>query len=689
MAINNSLADDAITSGEVLMGVHFDLAYSSEKLLNLQILSKYVAARASDYEALTVENGDASAETVEKALEFDILSGLLDSEVKQLDSFVVSLQEEIVHLRDKLSFCKHKEAFAAMERKLHDCEDSLKRFQYQVSEMRTQSAKFHCTSESSGKKSWNVSVTNLLEDGEYSSMEARVKQTAEQQRNILRMLEKSWARELELGERLAESKHNQEDLKLKLQRLEGEMFRMDEMSDLMQERFFEAENIAEVLTGISKEIMGKLQIAQFSLNSALQREADLSSKLQSSMQVLSAEQSAFQACCLELNHLKTHLMEAEDKCCLANFEVVSLREKIDLLEAQLRESEGQLQHANASVEASQGEQERQSSQIFDLENLIEELNLNVSKSDSRAQSAESKCKLLAEINSDLNKELSLLRSNDSTEKVNLLEKQLRQSDTQLQHAKASIDAIREQQIMLYSALHDMENLIEDLKAKTLKAESRAENAEANCIQLTDTNLELNEQLGFLRGRVKHLEVSLLKADDVKLATAKDIGMRTRVITDLVMQLAMERERLRTQIRSITKEKGSLEEKYCKTKTDASLSVTHVGNVHVKESVFLKNDATTAQYSKQLKETVTESTATSFQADGHAKHIDACETEVGPTISAVDTIGAESNLQTVQTEEARQRNSKFVWGAVAVILISVLAMYLFQQERCPFLCFEDI
>lgn len=387
--------------------------------------------------------------------------------------------------------------------------------------------------------------TNLLEDGEYSSMEARVKQTAEQQRNLLRMLEKSWAREQELEEILAESKHNQEDLELELQRLEGEMFRMDEMPDLMQERFFEAENIAEVLTGILKELMGKLQITQFSLNSALQREADLSSKLQSSMQVLSAEQSAFKACCLELNNLKTRLMEAEDKCCLANFEVVSLREKIDLLEAQLRESDGQLQHANAS--ASQGEQERLSSQIFYLENLIEELNLNVSKSDSKAQSAESKCKLLAEINSDLNKELSLLRSNDSTEKVNLLEKQLRQSDTQLQHAKASIDAIREQQIMLYSALHDMENLIEDLKAKTLKAESRAENAEANCIQLTDSNVELNEQLGFLRGRVKHLEVSLLKADDLKLVTAKDIGMRTRVITDLVMQLAMERERLRTQV----------------------------------------------------------------------------------------------------------------------------------------------
>lgn len=68
-----------------------------------------------------------------------------------------------------------------------------------------------------------------------------------------------------------------------------------------------------------------------------------------------------------------------------------------------------------------------------------------------------------------------------------------------------------------------------------------------------------------------------------------------------------------QIRSITKEKDNLEEKYYKAKNDASLASTHVGNVKV-ESSFLKNDVTTAQYSKQLEEGVTESSVMSFQVD---------------------------------------------------------------------------
>lgn len=154
MAISNNPSDDAITSGEVLMRVHFDLAYSSEKFLNLQMLSMHVASRASDYEALSTENGGASSETVEKALEFDILSGLLDSKVKELDHFLDSLQKEIVDLHEKISLCKHvKEGFASMEQKLHDSEDSLKWLQYQVSEMRAQSAKFISTSIPGGKES--------------------------------------------------------------------------------------------------------------------------------------------------------------------------------------------------------------------------------------------------------------------------------------------------------------------------------------------------------------------------------------------------------------------------------------------------------------------------------------------------------------------------------------------------------
>ncbi|KAF6159491.1 hypothetical protein GIB67_032262 [Kingdonia uniflora] len=49
----------------------------------------------------------------------------------------------------------------------------------------------------------------------------------------------------------------------------------------------------------------------------------------------------------------------------------------------------------------------------------------------------------------------------NVEKMRFLEKQLRESDIQLQHAKASAKASQEQESLLYSSIADMENLIED------------------------------------------------------------------------------------------------------------------------------------------------------------------------------------------------------------------------------------
>lgn len=52
-------------------------------------------------------------------------------------------------------------------------------------------------------------------------------------------------------------------------------------------------------------------------------------------------------------------------------------------------------------------------------------------------------------------------------------------------------------------------------------------------------MELNEEVGYLRSRLEC-------AEEAKLSTAKDIGIRTKFITDLVMKLALERERLHSQ-----------------------------------------------------------------------------------------------------------------------------------------------
>jgi predicted nucleic acid-binding Zn-ribbon protein len=101
--------------------------------------------------------------------------------------------------------------------------------------------------------------------------------------------------------------------------------------------------------------------------------------------------------------------------------------------------------------------------------------------------------------------------------------------------------------MLKCTMSDMEHIIEDLKGKVSKTETRAECAESKCTLLTDTNLELSEELAFLRGRVESLENSLHEANHAKVSTAKDIGVETKIITDLVRKLALERERLHLQV----------------------------------------------------------------------------------------------------------------------------------------------
>jgi chromosome segregation ATPase len=186
------------------------------------------------------------------------------------------------------------------------------------------------------------------------------------------------------------------------------------------------------------------------------------------------------------------------------------------------------------------------SEISTFENIINDIKDTISKAESRAQNAEARCVELTQANVQLNGELNSLKSQGSN-RADLLEQKLMESDAQLEHARASLEAISEHQGMLRSSISDMEHMIQDLKEKYSKAETRAESAESKCTLLTDTNLELSEELSFLRGRVESLENSLRHANRQKLSTAKDIGIKTKTISDLVAKLALERERLHLQV----------------------------------------------------------------------------------------------------------------------------------------------
>lgn len=555
--------------GEILTRVELDLACFSEKLVNLNILVMHVAMRESDFEAFVSDNDHELGDSALKALEFDFLSGVLDSEVRELDSFMSTVQSEINNICEFVSSYKHSgHSFDGIDDKIHDSEESLKQSIDQVSEIKAQSAKFQrilssCIAE---QKEESEDGAHYGENSDFLELNEKVKlQTAEQQRHFLRMLEKSLARELDLEKKVCELKQMDEETKLELQSSKQEAVFMEEEALVIWQRAFEAENVSEVLMGSSKETLSLLHLVQSNLNDSIQRE------------------------------------------------------------------------------------EKQRSELDDLKEIS-------FKAEGRAKSAEGEFKLLRENNVKLNEELATLRAkSDESEKVDLLERQLKEYETRLQLVLASADASEEKQRLLYDTINDMESIIGDLKSRVQRAEIRAEGVEDNCIKFSKTNSELNEEIIFLRMRLECLEGSLRKFEETKMATAKDIGIRTKVITDLVMQLALERERLHKQISSLTKE----------NKLMSQQSVRHSSGDIGKDYLVSKNRYNNATYAEETKEGSDLST-TSFKMEKINDNKFGGE--------------GETKIEAVRNINARQINYRYFVMATLALAFSVLAgVWVNQQE----------
>lgn len=677
---------ESVGAGEVLTRLELDLAYSAEKLLNLDILLMHVSAKESDYEALTPEDDSVWADSAaDKGLQFILLSGVLDTEVREIQSFMASLQTEIVYARQKVCSCdRDNDSFEEMEEKLKDLEKSFKQSENIVTDMRLQSAKFQRIILSFGEEeNWNNSTdAYFAENGQFSPTSTRLKmQTAEQQRHILRMLEKSLARELDMEKKLSDSRNSEEELRRKLHTAEHELLCIEEAAEVSFERLFEAENAAVVLMGISKQILGQLQLLQFNMNGSVQREEQMGNELANiAEQLKTLEMSSSEldkSLSIQTNTSKISLKEAEEKYNRADSEALALKEKVHTLEEKVKESEIQLENAKASIEESEEHTHELCAEITEMENQIDDLKKNISGVESKAENLEAKCKLLSEINLELNEELGLFKNNvNNTEKVSSLEKQLNESDIQLQHARASAEASYEKQSMLNSAIRDMEDVIEDLKSKVAKAENRALSAEVKCTMLSETNMELNEELTFLRGRTECLETSLHQGDEAKAATAKDISIRTKLITDLVLQLAFERERLKKQITSLTRANRVLAEKSSEKKNGSSTVASHAKNKIAEEPSPMERVGDATRSSNTSEEEVPQS---------FASHYEVKEPSVSNT-GVVEPVVCEEDddaIDTVRTIDATQLSFKYYLLAILVFFISVLVVYLSQQEKGQF------
>ncbi|GMH19014.1 hypothetical protein Nepgr_020855 [Nepenthes gracilis] len=568
---------------EFLVRLELDLARASEKLLNLNILMTHVAAMESDFESF-LEKDETHVDSTEKALQFDLLSGIFDSEVRELDDFIATLQREILNAREIImpSYKHLDEALFGMEEKLHDSEESLNQLQDQVSEMRTQSAKCRRILSSLSAKENDDDKLHTSETSGFLDMNAKIQmQTSEQQRHILRMLEKSLARELDLEKSFTETKLTEEELKLRLHDSVQQVLSMEEQTTVLLQKFFEADNVAEVLMGTSKELMGLLQLSKLSLNCAIQREGVLKSNLQDSSKVFNVKKG----------------------------EIMNLREKSD-------------------------------------------------KEERRAKSAEARCKLLEDAVKKLNEELSLVRKNENsvTEKVDSLEKKLQEADIQLEEQVAVIDASEEKQNMMYSEISDMEHLIEDMRSKVSEAESRADSAEEKWIILSESNAELGEELNDLRGRLECLEASMHQEEKTKGEIARDINLRTKVMTDLVMKLAIEREHVQNQISSLMKENIFSAEKFQAVSIHPSVKIG-------KEALFSKRGGADVSSEKEAKEGKEFFASNKLGFEGQ---------DVSEAEAESDPADLKSKLDSARTIDAGRLSFKFIVVAILVSLIAIIA-----------------
>lgn len=656
------------SAGEVLTKVELDFAFVSEKLVNLSLLTMQLGTRENDFESFVSKkeedeeepssNVDDDDDSAEKALEFDLLSSILNSEVKELESLLGFLQNEIQSARVMISPFQHDgEAFLDLEGKLNDTEQSLGQLMEQVVEMKKQSSNFQRLSSGLDEQgSWSGGQTSVSQnDGEFGDLSAKINmQTADQQRNVLRMLEKSLAKEMELEKKLSESRNTERELEMKLYSSEQDVVYMEEVTEDAFSRWLEADNAAEVFKGTSKEMSGKLQILQFNLSGSFKREDNLKSKLVDSKERLEAKECALHKLdssnarladflVAQTEGLKESLQEAEEKLILLNTENSTLSEKVSSLEEQLNEYGIQTEDADATSGAL----------ITDLERINEELKDKLAKTEARAEETESKCKILEESKKELQDELGNFRDKGFTiHKLASLEKHLRDSDLQLEHAVAAVEASKEKQNLLYSTVSDMEDVIEDLKSKVLKAENRADITEEKLIMVSESNAEVNEELKFFKGRLKEGEKYLQQAEERKLRTAKDIGVHNKIMKKLVMQLAAERERLHKQITNLSRENCVLMVKLKKVGKTGYMESGNGSEVSPKSG----QNASSCHQGSRLQATF-----------------------ISLTNPEEEETGSKSDIGSVRRLDVGALRFKHILVAILVILISSIAYVISQQN----------
>ncbi|CAI9272610.1 unnamed protein product [Lactuca saligna] len=439
ISLMTSSGDDSVQDSEspveIIKRFEVEIAYICDKLANLNLLSMRVETKENAFEALLSEMDPI---LVVNALEIDLLSGLLDSEVRVLEKHISDLQTEKAKVMEFLSSRKpfgEEEPLMRMEDMLNGSGRTLEQSLEQILEIKIRSANFQRNLLRFGGENEN---TESLEDTDLLELQEKMKlQNVEHQRHILRMLEKSWEREMDLEKRVSELNEIKESLTKRLQLSEQEVVYAYEEAETTLEKFYEANYKSDLLMEKSKELLNEIKMLQFNLKGSFHREAELRNGLvklkeqtkESELQQVN-EKASMEITIIEL---REKVIEAEKKAVNAETksrlltetceELKDANERVVSLEKEVNDINNKLQHVEACYEASQEEKIMLHSTIKDMGNVIEDLKKKVLESQNETDSVEDKCIFLSETNTDLKKELSFAKS-----RIKSLEESLHQME---------------------------------------------------------------------------------------------------------------------------------------------------------------------------------------------------------------------------------------------------------------------
>ncbi|KAK9071739.1 hypothetical protein SSX86_008168 [Deinandra increscens subsp. villosa] len=323
--------------GEVVTRFELDMACVCEKLANLNLLLMHMETIEGDFQAFVSDINPNLSDLEVKALEFDFLSGFLNSEVQVLETHISEFLSDKTNMQDFISSSKYLgDNSMEQEDMLRDSEKSLQHSMDQLLELKARAAMFeNNVARFYGGETSTDNDCGATGNNDLPELKDKMNlHTMEHQRHILRMLEKSLEREIEFEKRVSESTQIEEALTMRLHAAEQEVILAEEETAITLEKLYEADHSSKILMEISKELMGKIKVVQPDL------ENQETSKL--------AGQKANMEMDNTVKDLKARIVEAERKAENAEAklrlltktsnELKSSSEKVVLLEKKLRDA---------------------------------------------------------------------------------------------------------------------------------------------------------------------------------------------------------------------------------------------------------------------------------------------------------------------------------------------------------------